>query len=96
VPRLLNKVYERVLAGVQEVRVTRRIAFYQGLVSKQYYYDQCGWVNNKVFDSVIFSKVREALGGRVRIMVTGSAPIAPNVLSFLRCVFCCPIIEAYG
>jgi long-chain acyl-CoA synthetase len=28
VPRLLNKVYDRVLAGVQEVRVTRRIAFY--------------------------------------------------------------------
>lgn len=46
VPRLLNKVYERVLAGVQEVRVTRRIAFWQGLVSKQYYNDQFGWVNN--------------------------------------------------
>lgn len=28
VPRLLNKVYERVLAGVNDVRVTRRIAFY--------------------------------------------------------------------
>ena len=46
VPRLLNKVYERVLAGLQEVRITRRIAFWQGLVSKQYYYDQYGWVNN--------------------------------------------------
>ena len=34
VPRLLNKVYDRVLAGVQDVRVTRRIAFFQGLVSK--------------------------------------------------------------
>jgi long-chain acyl-CoA synthetase len=53
-------------------------------------------VNNKVFDGVIFSKVRERLGGNVRIMITASAPIAPNVLSFLRCVFCCPIIEAYG
>lgn len=28
VPRLLNKVYERVIAGVNEVRATRRIAFW--------------------------------------------------------------------
>ena len=55
-----------------------------------------GWVENRVFDSVVFSKVRARLGGRIRIMITGSAPIAPNVLSFLRCAFCCPIVEAYG
>jgi len=29
-------------------------------------------------------------------MITASAPIAENVLSFLKCAFCCPIIEAYG
>ena len=96
VPRLLNKVYERVLAGVNEVRVTKRIAFYQGLISKQHYNEKYGWVQNQVFDSLVFSKVRERLGGRVRIIITASAPIAPNIMSFLRCVFCCPIVEAYG
>ena len=29
-------------------------------------------------------------------MITGSAPIADNILSFLKCAFCCPIVEAYG
>ena len=96
VPRLLNKVYDRVLAGVDELRVTKRLAFYQGFVTKQYYNTHYGWVNNKVFDGVIFSKARERLGGRVRAMITASAPIAPNVVSFLRCIFCCTIVEAYG
>jgi long-chain acyl-CoA synthetase len=53
-------------------------------------------VQNRIFDALSFSKPRERLGGRVKIIITASAPIAPNILKFLRLVFCCPIVEAYG
>jgi len=36
------------------------------------------------------------LGGRVRQMVTGSAPIDKQVVDFLKIVFSCPIQEGYG
>ncbi len=36
------------------------------------------------------------LGGNVQVMITASAPIDPNVLRFLKVVFCCPILEGYG
>lgn len=49
-----------------------------------------------MIDHISFSKPRERLGGRVKVIITASAPIAPNILKFLRLVFCCPIIEAYG
>lgn len=43
-----------------------------------------------------FAKTKAIFGGRQRIMITGAAPISPNILSFLRATFCCQIIEGYG
>jgi long-chain acyl-CoA synthetase len=45
---------------------------------------------------LIFNKVKQRLGGNVRLIITASAPIAENILNFLKVLFCCPIVEAYG
>uniref|UniRef100_A0A8C3K495 Long-chain-fatty-acid--CoA ligase n=1 Tax=Calidris pygmaea TaxID=425635 RepID=A0A8C3K495_9CHAR len=52
--------------------------------------------NDSIWDKLIFKKVQETMGGRVRIMVTGAAPISPSVLTFLRAALGCQIFEAYG
>ncbi|EPB65024.1 hypothetical protein ANCCEY_15913, partial [Ancylostoma ceylanicum] len=36
------------------------------------------------------------MGGRVRLMVTGSAPLAENVLTFVRAAMGCIVVEGYG
>jgi long-chain acyl-CoA synthetase len=41
------------------------------------------------YDALVFNKFREILGGRVRTMITGSAPISKEVLNFLKIAFCC-------
>uniref|UniRef100_A0A672H7R0 Long-chain-fatty-acid--CoA ligase n=1 Tax=Salarias fasciatus TaxID=181472 RepID=A0A672H7R0_SALFA len=51
---------------------------------------------NSIWDKLIFHRVQESLGGRVRILVTGAAPISPPVLNFLRAALGCQIFEAYG
>lgn len=52
--------------------------------------------NNSVWDKVIFNKVQASLGGRVRLMVTGAAPVSPTVLTFLRAALGCQFYEGYG
>ncbi|KAG0199530.1 Long-chain-fatty-acid--CoA ligase 5 [Mortierella sp. NVP41] len=48
------------------------------------------------WDGWLFNKVRMALGGRVERIMTASAPISAEVLSFIRMAFYVAISEAYG
>jgi long-chain acyl-CoA synthetase len=45
---------------------------------------------------LIFRKFKGLLGGKVRLIICGAAPIAPHILREFRCFFSCPVLEAYG
>jgi long-chain acyl-CoA synthetase len=46
-------------------------------------------------DRVVFSAIRAKLGGRLRFVASGSAPLAANVMEFFHAIGI-PIIEGYG
>jgi long-chain acyl-CoA synthetase len=43
-----------------------------------------GRVTHSLWDRLICNRIRKMLGGKVRLMGTGSAPLDPEVLEFLR------------
>jgi len=45
---------------------------------------------------LVFGKIRQRLGGRVRWILSGSAPLDPALAEFLRICFSCPVMEGYG
>ena len=49
-----------------------------------------------VWDRLVFKKIQDTLGGRVKLIVTGAAPISPPVLRFLRLAFGAAVCEGYG
>ncbi|XP_073498743.1 long-chain-fatty-acid--CoA ligase 1 isoform X3 [Phyllobates terribilis] len=51
---------------------------------------------DSLWDKLIFQKVQDSLGGRVRLMITGAAPVSPTVLTFLRAALGCQFYEGYG
>lgn len=48
---------------------------------------------NTIWDKLVFKKVQEDLGGNLRLMLVGSAPLAGNVLTFLRCALGCLVSD---
>lgn len=41
--------------------------------------------NNSIWDKIVFAKVQQTLGGRVKFIATGSAPLSAKVMDFVRC-----------
>ncbi|KAK2866455.1 hypothetical protein Q7C36_002511 [Tachysurus vachellii] len=94
VPRLLNRVYDKIQSGAQTPFKKWILNF---AVERKHAEVKRGIIrNNSIWDKLIFHKVQETLGGSVRVMVTGAAPISPAVLRFLRASLGCQIFEAYG
>ena len=96
VPRLYNKIYASLQAGISNLTGCKRFLADYALRTKITNYEYDGRVTHGCWDGIIFKKFREMLGGKVRHMVTGSAPIEKQVIDFLKVVFSCPIVEGYG
>ncbi|XP_057786304.1 long chain acyl-CoA synthetase 4-like isoform X2 [Salvia miltiorrhiza] len=47
-------------------------------------------------DKVVFSKVKQGLGGNVRLILSGAAPLASHVEEYLRVVTCSYVLQGYG
>jgi len=95
VPRLLNRVYDRVNAAVELKGGISATLFSMACESKKASLRD-GYITHWLWDRLVFGKVKARLGGRVKAIVTASAPISPEVLDFLRYAFCCEVHEAYG
>jgi long-chain acyl-CoA synthetase len=100
VPRLLEKVYEKILAKGMELTGIKRALFFWALnLGFQYDNVQQGswWYRQQLAlaNKLIFSKWREALGGKVKAIVTGSAPCQERLIRIFSSAGIV-IMEGYG
>ena len=49
-----------------------------------------------LFDAILFSKIKAQLGGNLKGICSGGAPLSPPVQDFLRVTMCCPVVQGYG
>jgi len=94
VPRLFNRIYDKIMTQINESSFLKKKLFHQAYTWKKKNLEANGDLTSK-FDFV-FSKIRNVFGGKVRLMTTGSAPISPVIMEFLRICGSCPVLEGYG
>lgn len=98
VPRVFDRIYSRVMGQVATAPFLKRTLFNWGLSRKLHFMRQ-GRKQAEAspfFDRLVFSKVSAALGGKVKAIVSGGAPLAPHVEDFLRTAMMAPMVQGYG
>jgi long-chain acyl-CoA synthetase len=95
VPRLYNRIYDKVMLGVNSAGLIKSWLFNTAYKAKKANLEN-GVVTHFLWDWLVFGNVRQKLGGRVELMMSGAAPISPDVLDFLRICFSATVQEGYG
>ncbi|KAF2604548.1 hypothetical protein F2Q70_00024250 [Brassica cretica] len=98
VPRVFERIYEGIQKALQELNPRRRLIFY-ALYKYKLAWMNRGYSHSKaspMADFIAFRKIRNQLGGRLRLLVSGGAPLSPEIEEFLRVTSCCFVIQGYG
>jgi long-chain acyl-CoA synthetase len=99
VPRLLEKVFDKIMAKGEELTgIKKKLFFWAVSLAEQYELEgKSGWYNFqlKIANKLIFSKWREALGGNVQAIASGSAALQARLARIFMAAQI-PVMEGYG
>ena len=97
VPRLYNKIFDKITGEVAKNGGAKAAIFHHAFASKKWWLHNSGTLRHSVWDKIVFKNIAAKVGlDRVRVLLTGSAPISPHVIEFLRIVFSAQVCEGYG
>ena len=99
VPRLLEKIYDKLYLSGKKLPVVSKIMYYWAFnLATKFQLEDRGWwynVQYQLADKLIYSKWRTAIGGNFDIVVSGGSAIQPHIASFFSAIGM-PVFEGYG
>lgn len=104
VPRVMEKVYARVQNEVSRYPMLKQRIFEAGVRTGEQRYQiltqgheiSAGLARKmRIYDRLVYQKVRAGVGGRLRFVISGGAPLAPEIGRFFFAMGI-PVLEGYG
>lgn len=99
VPRLLEKVYDKIIAKGSKLKgIKKAIFFWAVSIANHYELSGKGPVyrfQHSLADKLVFTKWRDALGGKLLTVVSGGAALQPRLAKVLNAAGI-PTLEGYG
>ncbi|CAA0827607.1 Long chain acyl-CoA synthetase 2 [Striga hermonthica] len=98
VPRVYDRIYTGIMDKISTGGTLKKSIFYiaynyklrnleKGLKQEE---------ASPLMDKLVFDKIKQAFGGRVRLLLSGAAPLPKHIEEFLRVTCCCVLSQGYG
>lgn len=94
VPLILDRIAKGITDKVKNEKPIKRILFNFGYRYKQKWISR-GYTT-PLIDAVVFKKIRDMIGGRVKLMVSGGAPLSAKTQEFIKLCFSVDMQQGYG
>jgi long-chain acyl-CoA synthetase len=96
VPRVFGKFYESIMSKISPLEGFKRTLIDTAISTKLESYRKDGSITHWLYDKLVFSKIRNAFGGHLKILVSAAAPIDPSMLEMFKILFSAIVIQGYG
>ncbi|EPY79444.1 long-chain-fatty-acid--CoA ligase 3 isoform 2 [Camelus ferus] len=91
---IMDRIYKNIMNKVNEMSSFQRNLF---ILAYNYKMEQISkGYSTPLCDSFVFRKVRSLLGGNIRLLLCGGAPLSATTQRFMNICFCCPVGQGYG
>lgn len=94
--KLLEKIYDGIMEKIGKSSMASKMIFRKAFKSKLENFHKNGELNSTIYDKLIFKKIRQSLGGRMRLLIGGATLYRKGVVEFLKIVLSCEILQGYG
>jgi long-chain acyl-CoA synthetase len=94
VPLILDRITKTVTEKVSQGTPLQKAIF------KLAYDYKAKWLNlgltTPMIDALVFKKIAKVMGGKLRVLASGGAPLSPETHEQVRIVLCCEVVQGYG
>jgi long-chain acyl-CoA synthetase len=94
VPRVFDRIYDKIKLNIEQSSPLKQKIFNYAYEAKKKAIKEGR--ETPLLDLLVFNTLKQRIGGQVRGILSGSAPLTSAVHEFLLVCFGCPVIQGYG
>eukprot|EP00826_Nyctotherus_ovalis_P056083 TRINITY_DN750_c0_g2_i5.p1 TRINITY_DN750_c0_g2~~TRINITY_DN750_c0_g2_i5.p1 ORF type:complete len:589 (+),score=134.18 TRINITY_DN750_c0_g2_i5:453-2219(+) len=96
VPRVFGRFYDVIMKNINSLEGFKRSLVDTAIATKLENYRKHGTITHWLYDRFIFNKIRNTLGGRLKLFACGAAPMDDKMMTMFRIFFSAYFLLGYG